>query len=181
MRDRRNVMPGQPRPVQLELIAVPIPAADGDANDSHPGGSAGTSRGSGGGGGSRQIYTGHRSPVRRAKNSAPAAPTARPADVRLAELRALGLNRTLMAMAERIGFEPFMAAWEVLSSSEQVLENGHRLLVPAYSTYLRYQRNLLIRQLREDGLTPAQIAHEVLVRTGQKITPGWVQRMLEKA
>lgn len=84
-------------------------------------------------------------------------------------------------MAERIGFEPFMAAWEVLSSSEQVLENGHRLLVPAYSTYLRYQRNLLIRQLREDGLTPAQIAHEVLVRTGQKITPGWVQRMLEKA
>jgi len=101
--------------------------------------------------------------------------------VRLAELRALGLNRTLMAMAERIGFEPFMAVWEVLSSSEQVMENGHRLLVPAYSTYLRYQRNLLIRQLREDGLTPAQIAHEVLVRTGQKITPGWVQRMLEKA
>lgn len=160
-------------PQQIQLFVDSYTSEPGMIRTS--GGSAGAPDARKQGGGSRHVYTDSKSPVKKRGARAAAAP---PADPRLIELRALGLNRTLMEMAERIGYEAFMAAWEVLSNSDEVQSNGCRLLIPAISTYMRYQRNLLIVQLAAEGKRPPQIAHEVNVSLGMNLTVNLVKRAL---
>lgn len=104
----------------------------------------------GAGGGSRHSCTGSESPVGRA-------PPPAPLDPRIAELREFGLAHVWLSVAEAIGFETWLRVWEVLAVDESVVEDRRRAYVPPLDSFLRYQRNALIRQMATEGRSVHEI------------------------
>lgn len=90
----------------------------------------------------------------------------------------MGLGRPWAAVARAIGFDAFVAAWRVLDSMPEVLDDRHRVGVPAFSTYLRYQRNQAIRDLAARGHTNAQIAQRLRAEVGETISDYHIARVL---
>lgn len=126
------------------------------------------------GGGYQHECRARRSPVR-----PPGAPPASD-DPRIEELRRIGIGRVWLRVAHAIGFEGFMAAWQVLASDDAVLDDRSRVLVPSPTRYTRYQRNLLIKQLDEAGKAPREIVSEIKRLLGEQINENHVQRLLHK-
>lgn len=73
----------------------------------------------------------------------------------------MGLRITWVQVAERIGFESFVDAWQVLTANVELLDDRGRITVPKFSTYHAFQRNQAIRTLAADGLTPREIRDEL--------------------
>lgn len=101
-------------------------------------------------------------------------------DPRIEELRRVGIGRAWLRVAQAIGFEAFLAAWQVLASDESILDDRSRVLVPSPTRYSRYQRNLLIRQLHEQGLDPRAIVQNIRRTLNEQITESHVQRLLRQ-
>lgn len=101
-------------------------------------------------------------------------------DPRIEELRRIGIGRVWLRVANAIGFEAFMVAWQVLASDHAVLDDRSRVLVPSPTRYTRYQRNLLIKQLDEAGKGPREIVGEIKRVLGEQINENHVQRLLHK-
>jgi hypothetical protein len=100
-------------------------------------------------------------------------------DPRLAELLAMGVGAVWLPVASRIGYEAFVAMWEVLSSSDQVADDRYRVCVPRFGTYLRYQRNQLIRTMHADGLSPSEIRSELQRLVGETLGRNHITRILK--
>jgi hypothetical protein len=124
-----------------------------------------------GGGGSPDECSGSNAAVRRV---APAA-----TDPRIEQLRRMGLGRPWAAVARTIGFDAFVAAWRVLDSMPEVLDERHRVCVPAFSTFLRFQRNQVIRDMHTRGHSNAQIAQHLRQRLGETISDYHIARVLK--
>lgn len=73
-----------------------------------------------------------------------------------------------------------MSCWQVLASDDAVLDDRSRVLVPSPTRYTRYQRNLLIKQLDEDGKAPREIVAEIKRLLGEQVNENHVQRLLHK-
>jgi hypothetical protein len=82
-----------------------------------------------------------------------------------------------MAVALQVGFDAFMSLWLVLMREGHV-DDRNRVVVPNYSRYLRFQRNQLIRELDEEGLSADQIRLEVKKLTGQDLDITHVRRTM---
>lgn len=121
----------------------------------------------------------HECRPRRTVVRAPGAPAAIE-DPRIEELRRIGIGRVWLRVANAIGFEPFMQAWLVLASDDAVLDDRSRVLVPSPTRYTRYQRNILIKQLDEQGKAPREIVGEIKRLLGEQINENHVQRLLHK-
>lgn len=82
---------------------------------------------------------------------------ARPEPDWLQLLAASGVNRALLRVAERVGFETFMEVWSALAD-EDLLDERRRVHVPLMeATLLRYQRAQMIREMGRRGMKPKQI------------------------
>lgn len=95
------------------------------------------------GGGYLPICTGSEVPV--------SARAAAATDRRLAELREMGLHPLWVMAAAVIGWDAFVAQWEVFSAHETLLDGRNRITLPSIETYRRFQRNEAIRGMLRAG------------------------------
>lgn len=135
------------------------------------------------GGGSRPICTGSGAAVGRSARGAAgaaAAPADPPAeDPRLAELRALGLSHVWLRVAEVIGFDAWLQAWEVMATDDAVVDDRRRVYVPPLESFMRYQRNLVIRSMAESGASVDQILQRLRADFRESWSRKYLLRMIE--
>ncbi len=82
-------------------------------------------------------------------------------DLRLDDLRTIGLSHKLMAVADLVGFDLFIQIWKIIDDysvgSYAPLSTPKRIHVPRFTSYLALQRNKYIASLSEEGLTVGEI------------------------
>ena len=101
-------------------------------------------------------------------------------DPRLQELRAMGLTRAWRNVAQAVGFEAFLTTWRILASDDSVRDDRSRVFVPCFGTFLRFQRNLLIRTMLDEGHKPNQI-NEALHKCGfDPLSPARIKRLSKR-
>lgn len=144
----------------------PNTMAGTNTNDSQVGGRQRPLRLPAGGGGYQNVHT----PTGAAVGARRAA-----ADPRLAELRRVGLPRIWITIANAIGFDAFMAQWQILMQHGHV-DDRNRIVVPNLQRYMRFQRNQLIRQLVLDGLCLDEIRQRVQEATGEMLSESHIRR-----
>jgi hypothetical protein len=101
------------------------------------------------------------------------------ADPRIEELRRMGIGRPWAAVARAIGFDAFVEMWRVLDSMPDVVDERHRVCVPSFRTFLRFQRNQVIRDLDARGHSPGQIAQTLRRDLREEISDYHVVRVLK--
>lgn len=145
---------------------------DADANESQVGARQQALRLPGGGGGYQNVCTPPSAAV-----GAPAAGAAAvaAADPRVAELRRVGLPRIWITIAQTIGFDAFLAAWQILMQHGHV-DDRNRIVVPNLQRYLRFQRNQLIRQLVAEGFGVDEVRERVAAATGENLSESHIRR-----
>lgn len=134
------------------------------------GGSAKGSRAPEHGGGYQDVCTKTLAAV-----GAPAAP-----DPRLAELRRVGLPQPWPRVAALLGYDDFMRLWQAMATVDG-LGARDRVVWPKLTTYLRYQRNLLLRTLAADGLTVEQIRAQLHQVTSEVPSLSHIKRLIDEA
>jgi len=82
-------------------------------------------------------------------------------DPRLDELKDMGLGIFWRQLAERIGYDEFMLVWAALSDQASEGDNGHRVYIPRFDSYMRFQRNRYIVALASSGSKTKEIRHRV--------------------
>lgn len=101
-------------------------------------------------------------------------------DPRLLELRRVGLPQPWPRVAALIGFDAFMTLWQALATVD-ASGSRDRVVMPKLSTYMRYQRNQLMRSLSADGLNFDQIRQHLATITGDVPTASHIRRILDEA
>lgn len=103
-----------------------------------------------------------------------------PRDPRLDDLRAMGLQRAWIRGAEEIGVDAVLALWRILDADPQSSYDGTTLRVPlrAWRTYLRYQRNRYIEQLRDIGHGPHEIQRRLARQMGERVSVSHIKRIM---
>lgn len=103
----------------------------------------------------------------------------------IAELRQMGLAPVWIRLAEAIGFEKFLITWQTLDAANlsrpPADQSNVRVLVPMFSTYLRFRRNQFIRLLDSQGHDPKAIRTAVKTRLGETISLRHIKRLLVQA
>lgn len=132
-----NTQPTNGNPHQLRQLPTTAPTAQG------VGGRHNAARLPQPGGGYLPVCTGSEVPV--------SARSAAATDRRLAELREMGLHPLWVMAAAVIGWDAFVAQWEVFSAHEAMLDGRNRITLPSIDTYRRFQRNETIRGMLRAG------------------------------
>ncbi len=109
--------------------------------------------------------------------SAPPAPAT--IDPRLVELRRVGLPQPWPRIAAQIGFDAFMAVWQALATVDSA-GSRDRIVMPKLSTYLRYQRNQLMRSLDAEGLSIEEIRQHLAKLTSDVPSTSHIRRILDE-
>lgn len=135
-----------------------------------PGGSASRPRPAPHGGGYQDVCTKSGAAVGRAL-----AP-----DPRLAELRRAGLPQPWPRVAALLGFDTFMVVWQAMATVDG-LDGRDRVVWPKLSTYLRYQRNLLMRTLAAEGMSVEQIRDQLRPITSDVPSLSHIKRLVDQA
>jgi len=73
----------------------------------------------------------------------------------------MGLGAFWRGLAEQIGYDDFMLVWASLSEQATDGDDGHRVYIPRFDSYLRFQRNRYIVALASSGSKPREIKHRV--------------------
>lgn len=105
------------------------------------------------------------------------------ADPRLEELRAIGLPKVWMAIAERVGFDAWMDIWRLLDAEEAWHEGEGtlRMRLRRYTAYQRYQRNRYIEALARQGVTPAAARKLLAKNLREFLTEKHVGKLMRQA
>lgn len=74
-------------------------------------------------------------------------------DPRMAELRLLKLPESWITIAEKIGIDNFLLVWKLLDEESE----EHKTYIPAFSKYIKLQRDLTIKQLSREGHNVVEI------------------------
>ena len=101
-------------------------------------------------------------------------------DPRLSELAAIGLPALWFEVAIEIGFDNFMTMWAALDSAPSVQNEQHRVYVPRFSTWTRWQRNRYILTLHQEGLRPDEIKSRLSIQTGDSVSLFHITRIIKK-
>jgi hypothetical protein len=83
-------------------------------------------------------------------------------------------------VAAVIGFDAFMTLWQALATVD-VAGSRDRVVMPKLSTYMRYQRNQLMRSLAAEGLDLAAIRQHLTTITSDVPTTSHIRRILDEA
>lgn len=101
-------------------------------------------------------------------------------DSQIEELRAIGLPRVWLNIADSIGAEHFVTMWRVLCQQVDFDGDAQRVYVPRFSTYLRYQRNRVILALCSEGKDVRTIQTELKSATGWSVTKSYIYRIIKQ-
>lgn len=104
-----------------------------------------------------------------------------PGDARIDELRRSGVGRVWLTVADAIGYETFLVVWRTLAAQPEVADERHRVYVPRWHSFLRYQRNLLVRAMARAGATPEEIQAAVAREIGEMMSRTHVCRLVKAA
>ncbi len=74
-------------------------------------------------------------------------------DPRMAELHLLKLPQRWIDMAAKIGVDNFLSVWKLLDEESE----EHKTYIPAFSKYIKLQRDLAIKQLSHEGHNVVEI------------------------
>ncbi len=102
----------------------------------------------------------------------------------VAELAAAGIGSAWLAVAERIGAEQFLAAWQVLDQHPAVLAHGEgclRLSLRRFSAYRRVERNKRIEALVLAGKAKSEIAAMLVAEFGDCPSSRHMTRLIAAA
>lgn len=92
----------------------------------------------------------------------------------------MGINRAWRRAAEAAGFEAFVAVWRVLASDPSVLDDRNRICVPAFDTWLRFQRNQVIRELTAQGWSRTMINAKLVEQGCEPINEVHMKRIQKR-
>jgi hypothetical protein len=122
-------------------------------------------------------------PARKRPQRAAPPPGAEPADIRLHELREIGLAKVWLDVANIVGVDRFFEMWKFLSSQEHLLNDSGQveLSLRRFTSYQKYQRNRYLDTLVQAGLTPAQLAQVIRRELGESLTVRQLRRLFDKA
>lgn len=99
----------------------------------------------------------------------------------LSELDAMGLSRVMLQIAQTIGFDNFMAMWQILDGSPELWiesESGISVRLQRLSTYKRFQRNRFIEAMAAMGKTQLEISRSVTRDLGEKVSDRHIWRLM---
>lgn len=105
------------------------------------------------------------------------------ADPRMAELRAIGLPKMWIDVAEIVGFDAFLRLWRYLDENPTlvVADGGLGLKLRRYASYLRYQRNSYIERLYMRGKSFREIQVIVKKTFRQSVSKRHLYRIVKGA
>lgn len=98
------------------------------------------------------------------------------ADPRIDELRAIGLPRAWIQVADLVGYDLFMGLWKILDNEAPC--RPFHIKVPPFSKWQRYQRNRYIIALDSEGLKPREIQTRVRRELRENITLRHIWRIV---
>lgn len=94
----------------------------------------------------------------------------------------MGLSTTMLQVAAEIGFDNFMAMWEILDRAPEALtdtESAIHLRLPRLQAYRRYQRNRFVEALAAAGWTQPEIRAKVKAELGEKLSDRHMRRLMQ--
>lgn len=103
-------------------------------------------------------------------------------DPRLQTLRAIGLNKTLLEIADAIGVDNFLTMWEMLDSENQLRTDsgGLAIKIRSFRSYKRYLRNrhlfLMHQNCQASGMK--KLSARARESLGESIDPSHIYRIL---
>lgn len=99
----------------------------------------------------------------------------------LSELDAMGLSRVMLQIAQTIGFDNFMAMWEILDGSYEAMadnDSGIYIRLQRLSAYKRFQRNRFIEAMAAMGMSQPEISRSVTRDLGEKVSNRHIWRLM---
>jgi hypothetical protein len=99
----------------------------------------------------------------------------------LSELDAMGLSRVMLQIAQTIGFDNFMAMWQILDSSYEAMadnDSGIYIRLQRMSAYKRFQRNRFIEAMAAMGMSQPEISRSVKRDLGEKVSDRHIWRLM---
>ena len=99
----------------------------------------------------------------------------------LSELDAMGLSSVMLQVAAQIGFDNFMAMWQILDGAPEALtdsESAIHLRLPRLQAYRRYQRNRFVEALAAAGWTQPEIRKKVKAELGEDLSQRHTRRLM---
>lgn len=81
-------------------------------------------------------------------------------DPRIGQLKAMGLRGPMIKVAQAIGFEAFMAMWQIFDAEPVYSDHGPsalRITMPPYRSWKRYQRNRYMEHLLLAGFSNDEV------------------------
>lgn len=102
----------------------------------------------------------------------------------LDELDSMGLSRVMLQIAHTIGFDNFMAMWQILDGSYEAMadnDSGIYIRLQRLSAYRRFQRNRFIEAMAVVGMTHPEIAKSVKRDLGEKVSDRHLRRLMKPA
>lgn len=92
----------------------------------------------------------------------------------------MGLRPIWIKVADAIGYDAFITQWRTMTENEDLLDERNRVTIASFSTYLKFQRNQVIRSLGATGMDAAAICEELLRAHKTKLSVFAVRRVLDK-
>lgn len=105
-------------------------------------------------------------------------------DPRMEDLRAIGLSRRWLQVAEITGFDMFMEIWKTLDADNITCHPSERMpekmVVPYFTRYMVYQRNQYIRSLASQGQKPGQIRKILISELCERLSVRHITRIMKE-
>ncbi|PHS25942.1 MAG: hypothetical protein COA83_04580 [Methylophaga sp.] len=101
-------------------------------------------------------------------------------DPRLDELADMGIGGFWRSLADDIGFDAFMVVWNSLSCHASGGDDGHRVYIPRYDAFMRYQRNRMILSLSSTGLKARDIRERVISDLREHVSINHINKLIRQ-
>lgn len=101
-------------------------------------------------------------------------------DPRIDELAEARIGNFWLSLAREIGFDAFIVVWNTLSSRAASGDDGHRVYVPKFDAFIRYQRNRLILSLANNGLKAKEIREHVQHELKEDISTQHIYKLIQQ-
>lgn len=108
--------------------------------------------------------------------------SAHASDPRIDELRAMGMRKIWLDVAEIVGFDAFLAMWRRFEAEPGAITDDGRLelRLRSYRSYLRFQRNRFIASLHDAGLDDRAIQEKVKVSLRESLSLSHISTVANK-
>lgn len=92
----------------------------------------------------------------------------------------MGVRPIWILGADAIGYDAFIRFWQTISANEDLLDERNRVTIPTFDTYLRYQRNQVIRSLASQHSDAKSLCEDLREKHSIELSLSAVKRVLGK-